>query len=57
MSNIKFGLKEKDYRPAFVFDDVQELNMASIQLTDTGKEEIVLKDTEQWQLDAHAQNG
>ena len=55
MSNIKFGLKEMEYRPAFVFDDVHNLNMSSIQLPNTDKEEIVLKDTEQWQLDDDAQ--
>ena len=32
MKNIKIKIKESDYRPALVFDDVKNLNIQSIQI-------------------------
>lgn len=35
LKNIKLILKDYDFRPAFVFDDVQDIEMENIQLPDT----------------------
>ncbi len=34
--NIKLVLKEKDYRPAFVFDDVKGLNFKGVNISENG---------------------
>ncbi|GGF67849.1 glycoside hydrolase family 28 protein [Wenyingzhuangia marina] len=42
--NIKLNLEEDDFRPAFVFDDVEGLWMEKISLPKTHKKEIALKE-------------
>ena len=49
--NIKFTLANQDFRPAFIFDDVDSLKMAQIKLPDQGKKEIILHNTRNEQLD------
>ena len=51
MKNIKLKLEKEDFRPAFVFDDVQNLQMEKIQLPIGKKEHIILKDTKDINLD------
>ncbi len=44
--NIKVKIKKPDYRPAFVFDDVQKLNLEGIEIKgDKKKNRIVYRDT------------
>jgi len=54
MKNITLKLDDSDYRPAFVFDDVQGINMEKIQLPADKKEQIILKDTKEVSLDKNA---
>jgi hypothetical protein len=49
--NIKLTLANQDFRPAFIFDDVDSLKMAQIKLPDQGKKEIILHNTRNEQLD------
>ncbi len=52
MKNIKFTLENPDYRPAYVFDDVKNLNMEAISIVGEKKEEtIILKNTENVKID------
>lgn len=45
--NVRLVLKEKDYRPAFIFDDVKDLNLNKIKIPKGGGEPpIVLKKAE-----------
>jgi hypothetical protein len=44
MKNIKLKLDNEDYRPAFVFDNVQGIQMENIDLPDDKKKHIILKD-------------
>ncbi len=47
MKNIKLKIKKADYRPAMVFDDVQNLTIASVRIRgDKKAEPIILKDVE-----------
>ncbi|MDO3695645.1 glycosyl hydrolase family 28 protein [Wenyingzhuangia sp. chi5] len=41
--NVKLTLEDDDFRPAFVFDEVDDLQMEKIALPKTHKKEIVLK--------------
>ena len=41
--NIKITLDDTDFRPAFVFDDVQNLNMVQIDLPKEKSSQVVLK--------------
>lgn len=41
--NVKVTLDDTDFRPAFVFDDVQNLNMAQIDLPKEKSNQVVLK--------------
>ena len=52
--NIKLTLANHDFRPAFIFDDVDSLKMEQIKLPDQGKKEIVLYKTENEHLDNNA---
>lgn len=45
MKNIKFTLDDADFRPAFVFDDVQNLKMEKIDLPETKQKQVILKET------------
>jgi len=44
MKNIKLTLDDPDFRPAFVFDDVQNLKMNMIDVPKNNEKQIVLKD-------------
>ena len=50
IKNIKFTLEDKDFRPAFVFDDVRDLTMEQIDLSFEKKVEVVLKEVIQVNL-------
>ena len=49
--NIKLTLDKHDFRPAFVFDEVDSLKMEQIKLPDQGKEQIILYNTNYVRLD------
>lgn len=49
--NIKLTLENHDFRPAFVFDDVDGLKMEQIKMPDQGKKEIILHKTKNDHLD------
>jgi len=51
MKNSTLKLDDSDYRPAFVFDDVQGIKMKKIQLPADKKEQIISKDTHDVSLD------
>ena len=51
MTNIQLALKASDFRPAFVFDDVEGLFLEDILLPSSSKKEIVLKEVEDLKLD------
>lgn len=43
MKNIKLTLDDADFRPAFIFDDVQNVNMKEINLPEAKHKQIVFK--------------
>jgi len=49
--NIKLKLKNEDFRPAFVFDDVKGIDMQNISIPTDKTENIIFKDTEKEKLD------
>ncbi|KFF02640.1 glycoside hydrolase family 28 protein [Flavobacterium reichenbachii] len=51
MKNIKLTLDDDDFRPAFVFDDVKNLEMKKITLPKEKKKQIVFKDVAASTLD------
>jgi hypothetical protein len=54
LKNVKFTLEDSDYRPAFVFDDVQNITMNKITIPDNKKGQVILKNSSQTQLDVPA---
>ncbi len=54
LKNIKLTIDNEDFRPAFVFDDVNSLNMEEIKLPGRGTEQIVLHNTNNERLDDDA---
>ena len=54
--NIKVTLDDTDFRPAFVFDDVQNLNMEQIDLPEDKKEQLVLKNVSESRIDLKETN-
>ncbi|MEO8860652.1 MAG: glycoside hydrolase family 28, partial [Ginsengibacter sp.] len=52
--NIELTLANQDFRPAFIFDDVDSLKMEQLKLPNRGKEQIVLYKTENEHLDDKA---
>jgi polygalacturonase len=54
LKNITLKLDNEDFRPAFVFDDLKDLKMENIDLPTIGKTEIVLKQSQNVQLDNKA---
>ena len=54
--NIKVTLDDTDFRPAFVFDDVQNLNMEQIDLPKDITNQVVLKSVNQSQIDLKETN-
>lgn len=55
-TNIKLTLANHDFRPAFIFDDVDSLKMEQIKLPDQRKKEIILYKTKNTKLDAKAES-
>ncbi len=51
LKNCKLTLEENDFRPAFVFDDVENLKMEEIHLPKDKKEQLVLKNVTSVLLD------
>jgi len=46
MKNVRLSVRENDYRPAYVFDDVKELSMEGGSITSlSGNTQLVIKDT------------
>lgn len=43
--NVKINLDNKDYRPAMVFDQVDDIEIINIDLQGANKEQIILKET------------
>ncbi|MES2239638.1 MAG: glycosyl hydrolase family 28 protein [Bacteroidota bacterium] len=54
--NVKVTLDDSDFRPAFVFDDVQNLNMEEVNLPIDKKEQVVLKSVSQSKIDLKESN-
>ena len=52
--NVTLTLDDKDFRPAFVFDDVDGLKMEGVDLPESNKDEIILYKSRNFQLDANA---
>ena len=51
MKNIKLTLDETDFRPAFVFDDVKDIQMEEITVPKKQKGQIILKNSKEIGLD------
>ncbi len=52
MKNIKLSIKEADYRPALIFDDVHNLDIRSIVVEgEPNRSPIILKNAKQVQID------
>ena len=52
MKNIKLNIAASDYRPAFVFDDVRNLNIDSVIINGDGKpKHFILHKTEDAKID------
>ncbi len=55
MKNIKLSIKEPDYRPAFVFDDVKNLDIESLEIEGEEKpKHIILRNTENVKIENRA---
>jgi polygalacturonase len=55
MKNIKLSIKEPDYRPAFVFDDVKNLDIESLKIEGEEKpKHIILHNTENVKIENRA---
>jgi polygalacturonase len=54
LRNIKLTLANEDFRPAFIFDDVEGLKMEQIKLPNQAKKEIILTNTKDERLDVKA---
>jgi len=54
--NVKVTLDDTDFRPAFVFDDVQNLNMEQIDLPKEKKNQVVLKSVNESNIDLDKTN-
>ena len=52
MKNISLKVEESDFRPAFVFDDVSQLEMDRIKVEDTNdKKQVVFRDVSGYKTD------
>ncbi|MEZ5105000.1 MAG: glycoside hydrolase family 28 protein [Draconibacterium sp.] len=52
MKNISLKVEERDFRPAFVFDDVSQLEMNRIQIEDTdNKKQVVFRNVSGYKTD------
>jgi hypothetical protein len=54
MKNIKLILEKEDFRPAFVFDDVQNLTMKGIDVPSDKISQIIFKDVPSSNLDSES---
>jgi polygalacturonase len=54
--NVKVTLDDTDFRPAFVFDDVQNLSMEKIDLPEAKNEQVVLKNVAESKIDLKETN-
>jgi len=54
--NVKVTLEDADFRPAFVFDDVQNLKMEQIDLPEAKNEQVVLKNVAESKIDLKETN-
>jgi hypothetical protein len=55
MKNIKLTIKEPDYRPAFVFDDVQNLEIENLEIEgDEKQKQIILHNTKNVKIENQA---
>ena len=54
--NIKVSLDNTDFRPAFVFDDVQNLSMEKMDLPEAKNEQVVLKNVAESKIDLKETN-
>lgn len=54
LKNLHFKLEKEDFRPAFVFDDVEGLKMEEIDVPAGKKHQIILKDVTEVKLDKKA---
>jgi len=54
MKNIILSLDEEDFRPAFVFDDVDGLQLENLALPEYEKEQIIFKEVTGEQLDEYS---
>lgn len=52
--NITLKLENEDFRPAFVFDNINDLKMGEIDLPVSDKKQIILNQSENVQLDSKA---
>lgn len=56
LKNVTLKLQDKDFRPAYVFDDVETLKMNQIQIPQNEPGQIILKDTQKIILDDNTTN-
>ncbi len=54
LKNVKLYLDKEDFRPAFVFDDVDGLQMEDLDLPAEAKDQIIFKEVSGDQLDAYS---
>jgi len=54
LKNVHFKLEREDFRPAFVFDDVEGLQMEEVDVPATKKYQIILKDVTEGKFDEKA---
>lgn len=54
--NVKVTLDDADFRPAFVFDDVQNLSMEKMDLPEAKNEQVVLKNVVESKIDLKETN-
>lgn len=50
LKNVKLILENEDYRPAFVFDQVEGIKMDQVELPKTKHKQVILKDTKSVKL-------
>lgn len=56
LKNVKFTLEDSDFRPAFVFDDVKNVNMERINLPEKKQNQVVFKNVVSSFLDNEMKN-
>lgn len=58
MKNVRLSVRENDYRPAYVFDDVKELSMEGGSITSlSGNTQLVIKDTKNVRINNLSSDG